>query len=153
MLQPYADARMTGSIWGFAAEAGLHAARMILGQVFDNFPRLQIILGHAGEALPFFADRIDTRYAIETLPGGAKPLRHKPSYYLKNNFIVTTSGMNWEQPIKLCIAVMGIDRVMFAADYPFEDTVEAVRTFDAAELSDMERRKIYQLNAERVFRL
>lgn len=153
MMGPFAEARIMGSIWGYAAETGLHALRMILGQVFDNFPRLQIILGHAGEALPYFVDRIDTRFHVELLPGGAKPLKRKPSAYLRENFIVTTSGMNWDQPIRHCISVMGSDRVMFAADYPFEDAVEAVRTFDTARLSQEERRNVCQTNAERVFQL
>lgn len=153
MYKPYADARVCGSIWGYAAETGLHALRLILGGVFDAFPRLQVILGHAGEALPFFVDRIDTRHAVELLPGGARPLKRRPSDYLRNNFIVTTSGMNWALPIRLCLSVMGSDRVMFAADWPFEDAVEAVRTFEQADLNREERRKVLQANAERIFRL
>ena len=153
MAGPFISPRATGSIWGYAAETGLHALRLILGGVFDNFPRLQIILGHGGEALPFFADRIDTRYAVELAPGGARSLKFQPSHYLRENFIVTTSGMNWKQPVELCLAVMGPERVMFAADWPFEDASEAVRTFDAIGLDETLVRRVYEDNARRVFRL
>jgi 5-carboxyvanillate decarboxylase len=153
MAGPFMPPRITGSIWGYAAETGLHALRLILGQVFDNFPRLQIILGHAGESLPFFADRIDVRYAVELAPGGARPLKFKPSHYLRENFIITTSGMNWKAPVELCVAVMGPERVMFAADWPFENAKDAVTTFDAIGLEDSLARRLYEGNARRVFRL
>jgi 2,3-dihydroxybenzoate decarboxylase len=153
MAGPFLPPRVTGSIWGYAAETGLHALRLILGQVFDNFPRLQIILGHAGESLPFFADRIDVRYAVELAPGGAKSLKFKPSHYLRENFIITTSGMNWKQPVELCLSVMGPERVMFAADWPFENARDAVTTFDAIGLEDSLARRVYEGNARRVFRL
>lgn len=153
MALPFQATRVTGAIWGYAAEAGLHALRLILAGVFDQFPRLQIILGHAGESLPFFIDRIDLRFAVELLPGGAKRLRMRPSDYLRRNFIVTTSGMNWAQPVKLCLDVMGPDRVMFAVDWPFENAVDTVRLFDAIDLDPATRRRVLEGNAQRVFRL
>lgn len=152
MLDAYKAHALLGPIWGFAAETGLHALRLIMAGVFDRFPRLQIVLGHLGEGLPFFIDRIDIRYRVDGSPQRVK-LKRLPSEYLKSNFVLTTSGMNYASSVRQAITVMGADRVLFAADWPYEDAVAAVAAFDAIPLSARERRMIYQTNAERVFRL
>jgi 2,3-dihydroxybenzoate decarboxylase len=55
MIKPYLAYRgLASAILGFAAEVSLHAVRLICSGVFDQFPRLNIILGHCGEAM---ADR------------------------------------------------------------------------------------------------
>lgn len=98
MLKPYLSYRLEGAGWGFAAEAGLHAMRLILGGIFDQFPRLKIILGHMGEGIPFWLSRIDNRFNAQAeldIPGRARKLRRAPSEYFKDNFLITTSGMNW----------------------------------------------------------
>lgn len=152
MLEPYKAHALVGPIWGFAAETGLHALRLIMAGVFDAFPRLRIALGHLGEGLPFFIDRIDIRYAMDGSPMRTT-LKQRPSDYLKRNFILTTSGMNYAPSVRQAIAVMGADKVLFAADWPYEDAVAATAAFDAIPMSPRERRMLYQTNAERAFRL
>lgn len=152
MLAPYYDHALLGPIWGFAAETGLHALRLILAGVFDTFPQLRIVLGHLGEGLPFFIDRIDTRYAVDGSPSRGR-LAMRPSDYLRRNFVLTTSGMNWQPAVRQALTVMGPEAVMFAADWPYEDAEAASRAFDAIELSDDERVRLLHANAERVFQL
>jgi 2,3-dihydroxybenzoate decarboxylase len=123
--------------------------RLICSGVFDEFPRLKIILGHLGETMPFVLARIDNRWSAAPFP---KKLKKLPGQYFKDNFIVTTSGMN-EDPAALVftISVLGADNIMFAVDYPMEDMAGAVRFIDAAPIGEKDREKICHVNAERVF--
>lgn len=150
MLAPYLPHATLGPMWGFGAEAGLHALRIILAGVFDRFPRLQIVLGHLGEGLPFFIDRIDVRYRRDGSPSRVR-LARMPSEYLKSNFHLTTSGMNWQPALDQALEVMGRDRILFAADWPFEDATDAARRFRAMQLEPEDRERIAYQNAERVF--
>jgi 2,3-dihydroxybenzoate decarboxylase len=152
MMEPFVDHGLIGPIWGFAADTGLHALRLIMAGVFDRFPRLQIVVGHLGEGLPFFIDRVDIRYKVDGSPLRI-PLQRLPSDYLKANFHLTTSGMNWQPAVRQTISVMGAGRVMYAADWPFEDAVDATRRFLAMNLSAAERDKLAYRNAERLFRI
>jgi 5-carboxyvanillate decarboxylase len=124
--------------------------------VFDRFPKLQIIVGHLGEGLPYWHFRIDymhARMVASNRYASVKPLKRKPSEYLKDNVYVTTSGMAWEPPILYCQSVLGVDRVLYAMDYPYQFEISEVQATDALPISDEDKRKLYQTNAERVFRL
>ncbi|MFH1651191.1 MAG: amidohydrolase family protein [Chloroflexota bacterium] len=138
-----------GSIWGYAADTGLHAMRLICSGVFDEYPRLKIVLGHMGEALPFWLWRIDNRWTRENAPAQlTRKLRKKPGEYVRENFWVTTSGQ-FSVPALLCAYMtLGADRILFAVDYPHEDSAEAVAFLDAAPISPADREKIYHGNAE-----
>lgn len=139
--------------WGYAVETGTHALRMIAAGVFDRFPNLQIVLGHLGESIPYLLDRIDARYPFEMGVTGAKPLPRKPSEYFRSNFTVSTSGMNFKEPLRAAINILGADRVMFAADYPMENQREVVDAYRDIPLTDQERLQISELTARRVFKL
>lgn len=156
MVGPFSRYGMMGALWGFGADASLHVVRMILGGVFDAFPTLQIVIGHLGEALPFWLGRLDNRYANIKRRGLSplgKPLERLPSEYFAANFHITTSGMMTDPPLDFCLRVVGEDRILFAIDYPFEQTGEAVDFIRAAPLSPEARRKITHANAEALFRI
>jgi predicted TIM-barrel fold metal-dependent hydrolase len=158
MIGPYSDYGMMGALWGFGAETSLHVVRMIMGGVFDAFPTLKIVLGHLGEAVPFWLDRLDNRYQNILRRGGLGPLGMKqlqrlPSEYFRTNFWITTSGMMSNAPLVFCLGLFGPERVMFAVDYPFEQTAEAVPFIHAAPLDDEARRLITHANAEALFRI
>ena len=152
MIAPYEPYGLVGPIWGFAADTGLHALRLIMAGVFDQFPRLQIALGHLGEGLPFFIDRIDIRYRVDGSPERIA-LKQRPSDYLRQNFHLTTSGMNWEPAVRQALEVMGPERVQFAADWPYEDAVDAAARFRGMRLDPAVRAKMAHLNAERLWRI
>ena len=140
--------------WSWAAEVGTHIIRLIGAGVFDQFPRLRLVIGHMGEGLPFFIDRIDNRYFWEHEMAGALPkLKRKPSDYIRDNIVVTTSGMNFSAPLLMTIQTLGIDNVLFAADYPFETVRDAVEAVDGLAIADRDKEKLYSLNATRVFKL
>ncbi|HEY3916635.1 MAG TPA: amidohydrolase family protein [Stellaceae bacterium] len=140
--------------WSWAAEVGTHIIRIIGNGVFDQFPRLRLVIGHMGEGLPFFLDRIDNRYFWEHEMAARPPqLKRKPSDYIRDNIVVTTSGMNFAAPLLMTIQTLGIDNVLFAGDYPFENVRESVDAVDRLAIADRDKEKLYSLNAMRVFRL
>ncbi len=152
-VAPYLDYALWFAGWGFAAETGLHAMRLIMSGLFDRFPKLKIVLGHMGEGIPFWLQRIDNRYLLEVKIGACEKLPKLPSEYFLENFVITTSGVTSMPALRLSLDVLGVDRILFAADFPYEDDAEAVRFMDGASVTGEERRKIYETNACRVFKL
>ena len=126
--------------WGF--ETGSHALRLVFSGLFDRYPRARVALGHLGETLPYLLWRFDSRAKLY----GVK-LGQKPSEYIKQNFVVTTSGMCSADPLNCAIAALGADRVMFAADYPFEQAAEAGNFMDETPLDEGIRKDIAFGNA------
>jgi len=157
MIEPFLARGLDGAVFGFAVETGLHALRLVVAGVFDRFPKLQIVLGHLGEALPYWLSRFDFMHGIITRTnryGAAAPKLAKPlSAYLRENFHYTTSGMGWEPPIMYVHKVMGPDRLLYAMDYPYQYVPEEVKIQDALPMSDADKRKFFQSNAERLFSL
>ena len=149
MYDAYTDYLMDRALWGFAAEASLHVVRLIMGGVFDQFPRLQVVLGHMGEGIPFWLSRLDEVSARTGMP----ELQRRPSDYFRNNIHITTSAMFWDPVLTLCVDALGADRIMFAVDSPFASSEQGTRWLDNAPISAADRRMIYQENAERVFSL
>ena len=156
MLAPFQECGLDGAIYGFGVETGLHALRIITSGVFDRFPKLQMIIGHMGEALPFWAYRLDYMHQATVKSQryeSIKPLLKKPSDYLKENFIITNSGVAWEPAIKFTQSVIGVDRVMYAMDYPYQYAVDEVTVMDNMQMSDEDKKKFFQTNAQRVFKI
>ena len=151
MAAPFRDYRMEGAIWGYGVEAGTHAVRLMLSGALDRFPRLRIVLGHLGEALPFWLWRLDFMAAPRARAGLMNQL--KPSEYLQRNFAITTSGLEDPIALRFCIDKLGIDSIMWAIDYPYQSTAPAVGFLESTALSDREREQIAYRNAERIFRI
>ena len=148
---PYVADGMHLASWGFAAETGTHVLRLIYSGLFDKFPKLQMIIGHLGEMLPFAAYRIDRYYGLGGGGSSSRGLQHLPSHYLRNNFHVTTSG-NFCPPSFACtLDVMGADRVMFSVDYPMDDNQTGAEFMASYPMDDATRRKVSSENAIRLF--
>lgn len=141
--------QLLGPTWAFGAETAVHALRMLIGGVFDRFPRLTVILGHLGELLPFAIRRLEQRLSRRT----DVTLERPAGQYLQENFYLTTSG-NFHTPSLIGILLeLGADRLMFAADYPFEELEDGTGWLDAVPVSDRDRRKIAADNARALLRL
>ena len=148
---------MSGPNWGFAAECGFHAMRLVFSGVFDRHPDLKIVLGHMGEALPFFFYRFDNVYraqmATKVPLQGAVKLDRKPSDYLKTNFYITTSGMFWDELLDFGLKTMGPDHILFAIDYPYENSRTGVDFMLSTPIGEVNRRKIAWENTARLFNI
>jgi 2,3-dihydroxybenzoate decarboxylase len=147
---PYVSEGLHLASWGFAAETGTHVLRLIYSGLFDRFPRLQMIIGHLGEMLPFAAYRVDRYYGLGG-DGSSRMLQRLPSEYLRTNFHVTTSG-NFCPPAFACtLDVMGADRVMFSVDYPMDDNRAGAEFLASYPMDDAVRRQVSCENAIRLF--
>jgi 5-carboxyvanillate decarboxylase len=156
MIGPLTEAGLDGAIFGFGVETGMHLLRIITSGLLDRLPRLRIVVGHLGEALPFWFSRIDFMHAgqVRTKRYEAiKPLELAPSEYFKRNIWLTTSGMAWEPAITFARNVVGAERVMYAMDYPYQYQADEVRTQDALPYSLHEKKAFFETIARDVFKL
>jgi 2,3-dihydroxybenzoate decarboxylase len=142
---------LLGSVWSFGVETATHALRLMTCGLFDQFTKLIVILGHLGETLPNAMWRIDHR--ISAIPRGI-PAKKKLMEYLLNNFFVTTSGNFCTQTLINTMLVVGADRILFSADYPFEKMRDAAEWFDGLDaISETDWVKIARSNAETLLNL
>ncbi|HQX58989.1 MAG: amidohydrolase [Rhodoferax sp.] len=156
MIGSFQDCGLDGAIYGFGVETGLHALRIITAGVFDRFPKLRMIIGHMGEALPFWAYRLDYMHRATVRSqryDSVKPLKKKPSDYLREHFYITNSGVAWEQAIRFTQEFMGPERVLYAMDYPYQYAVDEVIALDNMAISDAHKRMFFQTNAQAVFKI
>lgn len=156
MIGPLLDAGLDGAIFGFGVETGMHLLRLITIGIFDRYPGLQIMVGHAGEALPYWSYRLDFMHQAGVRSNRyerMKPLKKTILEYLRSNVLITTSGMAWAPAIKFLIDNVGEDRVMYAMDYPYQYLADEVRTHDLLDIPFEQKKKLMQTNAERWFGL
>ena len=117
--------------------------------LFDRFPRLTVVLGHLGEGLPFQTHRLEQRLRRRA----DVRLERLPTAVLRENFYVTVSGNYHTPSLTGVLSELGPDRVIFAADHPFEDIADAAEWFDALDLDDDVRERIASRNAARLLGL
>jgi predicted TIM-barrel fold metal-dependent hydrolase len=137
------------SAWGWHAETAIHALRLALSGALDRHPRLKIVIGHCGEALPFMLDRID-----ETTAATAKTqLKRSVRQTLTEQVWTTTSGFFTIVPFVAALMTWGVDRLMFSVDYPFASNARARAFLDSLPVSPADKAKIAHGNADALMRL
>ena len=138
---------LVGAAWGFGIETGTLGIRMILSDVFQTYPDLQIILGHLGEGITFQLARIDEALSR---PGNA-PTEFSKTF--RNNFHITTSGFFSDSALRCCIEEMGVDRILFAVDWPFVSNADGVNWLNAFPTDQATKEQIFGGNAQRLLGL
>ena len=139
-----------GAPWAFGVETATHALRLMCSGLFDEHPKLRIVLGHLGEGLPFLIWRAQNH--LNKRRRGMPAQKPLPQY-LNENFWVTTSGQFTLPPLVCTMLQMGADRIMFATDYPFEEISDACVWFDNLQISETDKRKIARETANGFFKL
>jgi gamma-resorcylate decarboxylase len=143
---------LLGPTWAFGQETAVHALRLMGSGLFDKYPKLNIILGHMGEGLPFSMWRVDNTNGW--IPNRHNyPAKKKIAHYFQNNFHITTSGNFFTPALLLTMTVVGADRILFSTDWPFENIDHAALWFDSATISENDRMKIGRTNALKLFKL
>ena len=156
LIQPLLARGLDGAIYGFGVDTGMHLLSIITSGVFDRFPKLRIVVGHLGEALPFWLFRLDYMHQATVNSKRypfMKPLQRRVSEYMRENVYVTSSGMAWAPAIKFCQEVMGEDHVLYAMDYPYQFEASEVLAMEDVGLTYEQKANFYQNNAERLFKL
>lgn len=143
---------MQSAFWGYGMDTSTHAVRIIMSGALDRFPKLRFVLGHMGEGVHFWFYRLDYMSA-PAVSRGESTITMLPSEYFIRNFRITTSGQQSDEALRYSINVLGVDNVMWAVDYPYQEMPEAVEWMDATPVSDAEREAIYYKNAAREFKL
>jgi hypothetical protein len=143
---PLVTEMLAGPGFGWHIETAVHVLRMVLGGVFDRFPKLQIVIGHMGEGLPFFMQRVDV------MPVELTQLKRPVSAYLRDNLHYTFAGFNYPPTFLDLLLEIGVSRIMFSADYPCSMT-KARAFLDQIPVSAADRARIAHGNAESLFRL
>ncbi|WP_186391501.1 MULTISPECIES: amidohydrolase family protein [unclassified Pannonibacter] len=143
----FQDQVLSISAYGWHQEVVTQCLRMITSGVFDRHPRLQIIIGHMGEGLPFFYERIVEKMSEVTERTLDKPFEQ----YFHDNFWFTTSAFPQDELLHLLLKYISADRVMFATDYPFADMKQQTDWFRAVDLPREDKEKIAFRNAEKLF--
>jgi 2,3-dihydroxybenzoate decarboxylase len=156
MVQHFLESGLDGAVYGFGVDTGLHALRLIVSGIFDRLPHLKFIIGHMGEALPFWQYRIDYMHGAGVRSQRydfLKPLKKKASEYLRDNFYITSSGVAWPPAIKFTQEQVGVENTLYAMDYPYQCDVEEVIALDAMDMDPVRKKRFFQTNAETVFNL
>jgi predicted TIM-barrel fold metal-dependent hydrolase len=136
-----------GPGWGWHIETAIHVIRLILGGVFDRYPKLQIVIGHMGETLPFMLQRLDV------MPMAMTKINHPISTYLRENVHYTFSGFNFTPTFLDLLLQVGIDRILFSADHPYASMLQARDFLERLPVSVADKERIAHGNAERLLRL
>ncbi len=133
--------------WGFTVETATQGLRLVLSGVFDQYPRLRIILGHLGEALPFLVWRIN--HALGRDPKLERSFRD----YFCEHFYITTSGFFSNPALLCCVQELGVDRIIFSIDYPFVPNPPGTKWMETVPLCAEDRAKILHGNVERLLKM
>ncbi|HEY6407563.1 MAG TPA: amidohydrolase family protein [Ktedonobacteraceae bacterium] len=145
---PEIASALANSSWGWHIETAIHVLRIVLSGAFDRYPGLQLIIGHLGEGLPFMMPRLEL-----TLPQQLTNLERPIGAYLRENLHYTFSGFNFLPPFLDLFFEVGVNRILFSADYPYASMTQARSFLDQLPVSPADREQIAHGNAERLLKL
>jgi predicted TIM-barrel fold metal-dependent hydrolase len=147
-FSPPVTAMLASAGWGWHIETAVHLIRMILGGVFDRYPKLQIVIGHLGEGIPFMLPRLQKNFPME-LTKLARPL----GAYLRENVHYTFGGFNFPATFLDLLLEVGVGRIMFSVDYPYGSMAEARAFLEQLPVTAADKERIAHGNAEQLFGL
>jgi predicted TIM-barrel fold metal-dependent hydrolase len=147
-FSPQVTAMLATGGWGWHIETAVHLIRMILGGVFDRHPRLQVVIGHLGEGIPFMLPRLN-----RNLPKELTKLERPVAAYLRENVHYTFGGFNFPATFLNLLLEVGVDRIMFSVDHPYGSMAEARAFLQQLPVSEADRERIAHGNAEKLLGL
>lgn len=136
---------VAGAGLGFTENTIETLVRLVISGIFDEIPNLKLVLGHLGEAIPFLLERMDNRLFF--IPNPNIKCEHTLRYYFEHNIMVTTSGNMSPEAFECTKSVLGIDKICFGSDYPYENVDEMSAFVDGLPLSEEERELVNYKNA------
>jgi aminocarboxymuconate-semialdehyde decarboxylase len=154
-------------IWwtfGWPYETSVAMQRLVFSRLFDRLPGIRIVVHHLGAMIPYFEGRIGygldqfgSRTADEDYEGLRRSMPHRPIDYFRK-FWADTAVFGSRAATICGLSFFGVDQVVFASDAPFDPEGgslyirETLKVIDGLDISGTDRHKIYQANAERLFR-
>jgi len=137
------------SAFGWHYDTAIHVLRLVLSGALDRHPRLKLLIGHMGEALPFMLDRIDETTSAQA----GTLLRRSVRQTILDQVWITTAGFFTLTPFMAALTSFGVDRILFSVDYPFASNARGRAFLDALPVSPADREKIAHGNADALLRL
>ncbi|KAK4235248.1 hypothetical protein C8A03DRAFT_17992 [Achaetomium macrosporum] len=149
----YGDRKqILGAAVQFHLDLSMHLYAICSSGVFDEFPGVQVIVGHLGEGIPFNLWRADHWYN-KPVKKATRPSKEDYSYYFTHNISITTSG-NFNTPaLKFCIDQIGVERCLYSIDYPYDTIAEAQYWWLTVDLPEDQKKLVGRENAIRLFKL
>jgi uncharacterized protein len=147
-LAPEVSWMLSGPGWGWHIETAVHVIRLIVGGAFDRFPKLQVVIGHLGEGLPFMLPRLD----INMAPALTK-LKRSLGDYLRGNVHYTFGGFFFPATFLDLLLEVGVERIMFSVDHPYGSMARGRAFLEQLPVSAADRERIAHGNAERLFKV
>jgi predicted TIM-barrel fold metal-dependent hydrolase len=147
-FSPAVTGMLIGGGWGWHIETAIHLIRMILGGVFDRYPKLQVVIGHLGEGIPFMLPRMN-----KNLPKEITKLERPIAAYLRENVHYTFGGFNFPATFLDLLLEVGVGRIMFSVDHPYGSMAEARAFLQQLPVSEADRERIAHGNAEKLLGL
>jgi len=147
-FSPAVTAMLVGGAWGWHIETSVHLIRMMLGGVFDRYPKLQVVIGHLGEGIPFMLPRLN-----KNLPREVTKLDRPLEAYLRGNVHYTFGGFNFPATFLNLLLEVGVERIMFSDDHPYGSMAEARAFLQQLPVSEADRERIAHGNAEKLLGL
>ncbi|WP_040627068.1 amidohydrolase family protein [Mucilaginibacter paludis] len=135
--------------WGWHSETALHVLRLLFSGIFDQYPKLKLVIGHMGEMLPMMMARSEK--AFKPGNGGANVRTLTDTF--RSQVYLTTSGFFTQPPLKIALDTFGIDHVMFSVDYPFSTNEMGIEFLNEIDLPDEEVARIAHGNADKLLNL
>ena len=145
---PAVTSMFAGPGWGWHIETAIHLLRMILGGVFDRHPKLQVVIGHLGEGIPFMLPRLH-----RNMPPALTQLKRSIGEYLRENVHYTFGGFNFPATFIDLLLEVGVSRIIFSVDYPYGSMAEGRAFLEQLSVSEADKERIAHGNAERLFGL
>ncbi len=134
--------------WGWHYETALHVMRLAVSGTLDKYPRLNLVIGHMGEALPFMLTRCEHEFGSDL-----SYLSRSLSKILIDQVYITTAGLFTNPPFLVALQTFGIDRLMFSVDYPYSSNAMGRKFLDNLPLSPADLEKFAHGNADRLLKL
>lgn len=135
--------------WGWHSETALHVLRLLYSGIFDQYPKLKLIIGHMGEMLPMMMVRSGRAF----MPGNGGANQRTLMDTFHQQVYITTSGFFTQPPLRIALDTFGIDNIMFSVDYPFSTNEMGIEFLNQIELPDEQIAKIAHGNADKLLNL
>ena len=113
-----------------------------------QFPKLQVVIGHLGEGIPFMLPRLNRNLSTQVTK-----LQRSIGAYLRENVHYTFGGFNFTATFLNLLMEVGVERIMFSVDYPYGSMEEARAFLEGLPISPADKARIAHGNAERLFKV
>lgn len=131
-------------------ETGVAAASLMFGGVMDMFPKLYVVLPHAGGTFPVLIGRMDHGATVRP---ETKHMKRPPSEYLRRFYYDTIS--HHVPLMEYLVKLVGADRVVLGSDHPADMSIAKPPAFVGSlpNVSQRDKDLILGGNAQRLLRL